>query len=383
LSDRAVTRGEELENPQTHTDADQEQGAPPDDLVAEVVELRRQVAALQAQLDAVYASNTWKAGRMLARPKQAVQRAVAQADVGGKVSGTKRAVSRRLSNESPELYRYHELNKVSDDKWLAAILASLDGRYPLGPLPGFPEEARQAGFVGGSGEHTMREAFGFYQFMKAQCAANGVELGEQTEILDFGVGWGRFARLFLHDVPSTGLTLADPWDLALQICTDTGVPGKQVLLGHMPPSDLPSATYDLAFAYSVFSHLSPKAHLAWKDEFARVVKPGGLAIVTTQGGWFLDFCEHLRNHPELHTSGWHEMLSQSFGDLDESRAAYAAGEFLYSPNGGGPSLPGEFYGDAIVPRQFFETQWSPEFELVNWVAEPTRFEQAAAVLRRR
>jgi SAM-dependent methyltransferase len=368
------------------TDAVDAASAPPspdDALLEEVVELRRQVAALQAQLDAVYASNTWKAGRLVARPKHAVQQKVGQADLGSKVAGARRAVVRRFSSESPELQRYYELRKVSDDKWLAAMLASLDGRYPLGPLPGFPAEHYQAGFVGGSGEHTMREAFGFYLFMKEQCAKYGVALDETAQILDFGVGWGRFARLFLHDVPSTSLTLADPWDLALEICTETGVPGKQVLLGLMPPSDLPSATFDLTFAYSVFSHLSPKAHLAWKDEFARVVKPGGLAIVTTQGDWFLDYCELLRDRPDLRESLWHEMLSKSFGDFDESRQAYKEGEFLYSPNSGGPSLPGEFYGDAIVPRKFFETHWSPEFEVLTWVAEPTRFEQAAAVLRRR
>ena len=78
---------------------------------------------------------------------------------------------------------------------------------------------------------------------------------------------------------------------------ETGVPGRKVKIEQMPPSPLPSATFDTAFAYSVFSHLSPKAHLAWQEEFARVVKPGALVFITTQARWFLDNCRELPRAP--------------------------------------------------------------------------------------
>ena len=67
----------------------------------------------------------------------------------------------------------------------------------------------------------------------------------------------------------------------IDICRNTGVPGQMILLEAMPPSPLPSAQFDLAFAFSVFSHLSPKAHLAWRTELARVMKPNGLLFITT------------------------------------------------------------------------------------------------------
>ena len=144
--------------------------------------------------------------------------------------------------------------------------------------------------------------------------------------------------MFLRDVPADNIWCVDSWDLALRTCEQTGVPGRKVKIEQMPPSPLPSATFDTAFAYSVFSHLSPKAHLAWQEEFARVVKPGALVFITTQARWFLDNCRDFREHPEKQVGGWHVGLANSFVDYDAEAAAYDRGEILYAPNGGGPDL---------------------------------------------
>jgi len=156
-----------------------------------------------------------------------------------------------------------------------------------------------------------------------------------------------------------------------------------IQLQQMPPSMLPDSKFDTAFAYSVFSHLSPAAHRAWRAEFARVMKPGGLIFITTQARWFIDNCQRLRDNPAEVTSYWHELLAKSFIDYDESLARYDRGEFVYAANGGGPSLPPEFYGDAVVPRGFFEAEWSDEFEVLQFIADHQRFEQAVAIMRRR
>jgi len=83
----------------------------------------------------------------------------------------------------------------------------------------------------------------------------------------------------------------------------SGSAGTQAFRSNNPTrrdasSALPSAQFDLAFAYSVFSHLSPKSHLAWRTELARVMKPNGILFITTQAPWFLDHCRHFREHPD-------------------------------------------------------------------------------------
>jgi len=282
----------------------------------------------------------------------------------------------------PEARRFRRYHRLDDAAWRRVLLDSVHGNSTL-PMPGFPPPALQTGFIGSSNRDAINEAWTFYRLMADLRDRYGVPLGPDAQVLDFGCGWGRFARMFLRDVPEGSIWCADSLELALTTCRETGVPGRMVPLEHMPPSTLPSGRFDTAFAYSVFSHLSPKAHAAWEEEFARVMKPGGLVFVTTQGRWFVDSCQEFRDHPDRITSVWHEHLAASFVDRDGSLERYDRGEFLYEETGGGPSLPGEFYGEAVVPRQYFEEQWGRHFELLEFIADRSRCPQAVAVLRAR
>ena len=80
---------------------------------------------------------------------------------------------------------------------------------------------------------------------------------------------------------------------------------------------------------------------------------------------------------------WHEYLAKSFLDYDASAQAYDDGDILYAPTGGGPALDPEYYGEALVPRQYFEREWGASFEVLEFVADRARFEQAICVMRRR
>ena len=281
-----------------------------------------------------------------------------------------------------EKFRYWRYHTFGDEEWLRVLLDSIEGKARV-PMPSFPPDELQATFVGMSNEMAIRDGWNFYMFMADRRSKCGLVLDHRTHVLDFGCGWGRLARLFLRDVPAANIWCADSYPLALELCRDTGVPGHLVQLQQMPPSQLPTEQFDLAFAYSVFSHLSPTAHLAWRDEFARVLKPGALVFVTTQARWFLDQCQYMRDNPAARTHPWHELLAKSFVDHEESLARFDRGELLYSPTGSGPSFAPEFYGEAIVPRAFFESQWCTRFEVLEYIADRSRCEQAVVVMRKR
>jgi ubiquinone/menaquinone biosynthesis C-methylase UbiE len=272
--------------------------------------------------------------------------------------------------------------RFSDDEWRQVLLDSAEGKAKV-PMPGFPDTTLQATFVGSSGTNAILEAWNFYALMRDRLERYGRPLTAGSEILDFGCGWGRFARMFLRDVPASNIWCVDSWDLALRTCVETGVPGRKVKIDQMPPSPLPDQRFDLVFAYSVFSHLSPKAHLAWRDEFTRVMKTGALVFITTQARWFLDTCREYREHPDAQVSAWHEALARSFLDHEACATAYDRGEMLYAPNGGGPELDPEYYGEAVVPRQYFEREWESAFELLEFITDRSRFEQAVCILQRR
>ena len=105
------------------------------------------------------------------------------------------------------------------------------------------------------------------------------------------------------------------------------------------------------------------------------MKAGGLAFITLQARWFLDKCRDLRDKPDQIHSFWHELLSKAFVDHDDALARYDRGEFLYAPNPRAP-MNGKFYGEAVVPYRYIEATWSDSFEILDFVADQSRFEQA-------
>jgi SAM-dependent methyltransferase len=279
-----------------------------------------------------------------------------------------------------QLLQFRRYNRLNEEEWLRTLLDSIDGGTQL-PMPSFPPQEYQSEFTGSFDEQAIREAWAFYIFMANKRKQYGLKLGIRTEVLDFGCGWGRFARMFLHDVPADNIWCADIKDSAIAMCQSTGVPGRLIKIDPMPPSELPSAQFDTAFAYSVFSHLSPIAHTAWKEEFARVTKPGALVFITIQARWFLDMCQELRDNPEQVTAQWYQHLSKAFVDHEDALVRYERGEFLYVRDPKAPMNP--HYGDAVVPFSWIESTWSDVFELLEFVADRSLFEQSLVVMRRR
>jgi SAM-dependent methyltransferase len=56
----------------------------------------------------------------------------------------------------------------------------------------------------------------------------------------------------------------------------------------MPPMPIDSDSVDLLYAVSVLTHLDATHQAQWLMEWARVLKPGGLAIVTFNGDDFVE-----------------------------------------------------------------------------------------------
>jgi len=174
----------------------------------------------------------------------------------------------------------------------------------------------------------------------------------------------------------------DAMDLALRICRRS-IP--HAFFSHtsaQPPSSYRDGMFDLVYAYSVFSHLSEAANLAWAAEFARIVRPGGMVAVTTQGRGFIEICAEYRSGARRRESSWHDNLARAFADGD-ALARYDAGEMLFHPSGGGDELTKDFYGEAAVPREFFRQRWGAVgLELVEWIVPEDPTAQSIAFFRR-
>lgn len=105
-----------------------------------------------------------------------------------------------------------------------------------------------------------------------------------------------------------------------------------------PPLAAPSESYDAVYCVSVFTHLSEGMQLAWAAELARVLRPGGLLLCTTQG------------------DAYREQLETA-----EQRAAYDSGEAVTLGN----YREGKKYYLAFHPERFVREQLLAEFSGVR------------------
>ncbi len=111
-----------------------------------------------------------------------------------------------------------------------------------------------------------------------------------TNILEWGCGPARLLRhlegAFDHPVHLTG---TDYNPDTIQWCR-RALPGIRFIEnGLEPPLPLDDASFDAVFVLSVFTHLSAAMHHAWRDELLRVLRPGGILILSTHGNRY-------RNH---------------------------------------------------------------------------------------
>lgn len=110
---------------------------------------------------------------------------------------------------------------------------------------------------------------------------SGVDISSLRAILDFGCGCGRVLRRWRElDARVCG---TDVNAAAVDWCR-THLPFAEVgVNGLEPPLSYGEASFDLVYAISVFTHLPVKTQLAWRDELRRVLRPGGLLMLSVRG----------------------------------------------------------------------------------------------------
>ena len=270
--------------------------------------------------------------------------------------------------------------KMTDLEWLETLLRTTNNPVIDGfRFPGYPSSDVQRVFVGSAGEAAVREAFNFYVLVKGYSAALGVPLALGQRFLEFGVGWGRFPRIFWKDIVATNLYGCDIDPDAIAICRATGVPGQFDRLYPHGKLPYPDNFFSGGIAYSVFTHLSEPAHLHWMSELRRVMRSGAVFCVTLEPRRFTDFIETI---PDTPASDWHAGLRKFAMHAADLRARFDAGQFVYLPTSGGKHLPASDYGDAIVPLTFIEREWGEAFALRAYIDDPSRYWQALAVMQR-
>jgi len=253
-------------------------------------------------------------------------------------------------------------------RWRPAVAAS---------LPPLPRDEEQVRYCGLAGDAALRQAWAFYRLVLDVAEPRLGPARTWRAVLDFGCGWGRVLRLFLKHVPSDRLWGVDCLQEAIRLCG-----GDWARFHHIaprPPTTLPDATFDLIYAYSVFSHLSEEAHWAWLREFRRLLRPGGLLVVTTRPRRFIEWCAQVRAWSPL--PAWAKGTAAAFPEARAWLARYDAGEYCHVATGGGEGLDASFFGETCIPETYVRRRWPELLEILDVVADQARCEQDVIVAR--
>lgn len=242
--------------------------------------------------------------------------------------------------------------------------------YSLNPtlrelLPTMPDEQTQTNFTGRSGYATLSQAFLAFRLFKKIINNHCKDIQSCNSILDFGCGWGRIVRFFLKDIGAEGLYGVDCFEEVITICKNSNLRCTFEMIDVMPPTHFPDNFFDAIYLYSVFSHLSEEAHMAWLLEFKRILKPGGIVIATTRPRHFLIECDALRKNKDV--KEFQHGAVASFQNIKECLSDYDNGRFCHSPTGGGGVLSTSFYGETAIPKKYAMERWSKHFSLVDFM----------------
>jgi SAM-dependent methyltransferase len=112
----------------------------------------------------------------------------------------------------------------------------------------------------------------------------GKNLSNFRIICDWGVGCGRIAQMVHYLAPKSEIIGIDIDSENVNWCANTLPFGKYESISLYPPTNIGAETIDLIYGISVVTHLKRDALEAWISELSRILRPGGVALVTINGG---------------------------------------------------------------------------------------------------
>lgn len=255
------------------------------------------------------------------------------------------------------------------EAWVALVFSSADESRRDPRVPRLPPAHIQKVTNNCHGLKTLESAAKLYAFTVREVRSH-LASTDGLRLLDFGCGWGRFARFFPQLAREADIFGVDVDRRLIEACREY-LPEMNFSVIR-PRRALPFAdgSFDVVFSNSVFSHLNERAHRFYVAELARCMKPGGLFIATTLGP------QRLRR---MYRSGkgWLGTMARKL-KFPEQRLQ--AGELIFQSVSWLPLLRPADYGLAFIPDGWTTTHWAPFFDVIE---VRTNFSQDVNIALRR
>ena len=276
-----------------------------------------------------------------------------------------RAIEAACAGGGPECFAL--FCDLDIDLWALLLTKEYDA-YPniRALLPDTPEPSLQELWNGASGIALAMMGASFYRRLTARFAEHSTLALADARVLDFGCGWGRLTRFLARDVAPGALCGCDPAQMILDVCEQTRVPAV-LRRSEFVPERLPfDEPFDLAFAFSVFTHLSEPAHEAALRALHAALRPGALLVVTVRPPAYAHVSPLLRPTAIAPQEARYLFVPHA---ADDRHPQYGGGEMTY--------------GETIVTLPYILERWAPLFEVLSVDLLLDDLHQVMVTLRRR
>ncbi|TMC54716.1 MAG: class I SAM-dependent methyltransferase [Chloroflexi bacterium] len=232
------------------------------------------------------------------------------------------------------------------------------------PPAGVHAMSRGSRAAGGSIYHADL-IFGALKLARADLPPGG-------RILDFGCSSGRVIRVVKAYRPDLDCHGCDPNEAAIRWATDN-LPDISFAVSPLhPPLSHASSSFDCVFGISVWSHFGHAAASSWLIEINRLLKPGGVLILTTHSFGSVAYftSKGLRAIEDMRTV-LSSMLVSGFGFL---------GVFGKSGDWG---IVDPDWGEAYISPEWLLNSVTPQWEVLLYRTSANEDNQDLAILRKR
>jgi len=227
---------------------------------------------------------------------------------------------------------------------LGDLYLGLLPEYPAltAALPAMAPAQVQRDWTGSDGKPLMVQSCAFIESVTTAFQRHVRRPLDGATVLDHGCGWGRLLRLILRYTPAEKIWGLDPWDRSIELCREARIPVHLAICDYVPRT-LPvgDVRFDLIFAFSVFTHLSPGCAARVMETLRAYLQPGGLLAITIRPP------EYWPLHQPLPPGVTAESLLESHRDAG----------FAFIPHNR-PAIDGDVtYGDASYSLEYVRRVW--------------------------
>jgi SAM-dependent methyltransferase len=139
-------------------------------------------------------------------------------------------------------------------------------------------------FVEGGAEHAVA--------LEGALATVGRTFRDANSVLDFGCGAGRVLPHVIERGRPDGRFAGFDVDAEAIAWAAAHHPRAEWAVSRaLPPLPAEDDRFDLVYSISIFTHLDERTQRAWLQELARVLAPGGVALLTTHGDHAFAECQ--------------------------------------------------------------------------------------------